>query len=84
MSRYDGWCRNLFDSFEDGGIWAVPRCGLVFQKRGNAFVLISKMPHEWEMPLTSEQLDEVQRNEFKSVKKYFGEVGIDIVDGLGG
>lgn len=38
------WCRNLFASLNDGGLWAVPRSGLVFRKERQALVLQETIP----------------------------------------
>ena len=38
------WSRNLFAALNEGGTWCVPRSGLVFNKRGGALVLITRLP----------------------------------------
>lgn len=38
------WCRDWFATMSDGGIWAVPRSGLIFTRRDGALVLTSRMP----------------------------------------
>jgi hypothetical protein len=79
VKQHAGWCRTLFDRLNEGGVWAVPRSGVIFQKRGNEFVLIQKMPHMAEMPITPEQLAEQQESEFQTVRKHFAEAGIPVV-----
>ena len=41
-----GWSAELWDMLRDGGVWAVPRSGLVFQKREaeRVFALTARMP----------------------------------------
>ncbi len=38
------WCRDWFATMSDGGIWAVPRSGLIFTRRGDVLILTSRMP----------------------------------------
>jgi len=72
------WSRNLFDSMKDGGTWAVPRSGMIFQRHGNELVLMTAMPHMAEMPITPKQLTEQQDGEFKSIKAHFEAAGIPV------
>lgn len=72
------WCRSLFDTLNEGGVWGVPRSGLIFRKDGDALVLYATMPHDEEMPLTSEELREQQEDEFESVRAHFGAAGVDV------
>jgi hypothetical protein len=30
-----GWCRRLIDELKDGGVWGIPRSGVVFRKTGS-------------------------------------------------
>jgi hypothetical protein len=50
------WSRNLFAGLSDGGVWAVPRCGLLFTKRGNELHLTARMPHDPKMPISASEL----------------------------
>lgn len=72
------WCRNLFDRLAQGGVWGIPRSGLIFEKRGHDLVLTSQMPHIKEMPITPEQLAEQQESEYENVKRHFGLAGITV------
>ncbi len=38
------WCRQRFAEMSEGGIWAVPRSGLIFTRRGERLILTSRMP----------------------------------------
>jgi hypothetical protein len=72
------WSRRHFAMMKDGGTWAVPRSGMIFQKKGNALILISEMPHMPEMPITAEQLREQQDGDFRVIKEYFEAAGVAI------
>lgn len=49
------WVRGHLDLMAEGGVWAVPRSGLVFSKRDGALVLIGRMP--WTDDLAQALLD---------------------------
>src|SRR5262245_28226016 len=54
MSDFDfeaevAWSRDMFDRLNEGAIWTVPRCGLVFQRRGETLVLVAR--ESWEEAL---------------------------------
>lgn len=74
------WSGNLFRSLSDGGSWAMPRSGLIFEKRGQELCLRLRMPHDPKMPITAAQLQEQQDNDFKDVKASFGAAGVTVVD----
>ncbi len=38
------WCRQRFALMRDGAVWAVPRSGLIFTRRGDVLILTSRMP----------------------------------------
>lgn len=39
------WCRRTFDSLKVGGVWGVPRSGLIFTRTGeDTLALTDKMP----------------------------------------
>jgi hypothetical protein len=65
-----------------GGVWAVPRSGLVFQKTSldpPTLTLVETMPPDPEMPMTAKQLKEFQEEDFNVIKEHFGEAGIAVV-----
>jgi len=70
------WSRRQFAMMKDGGVWGIPRSGVVFQRQGDELVLILQMPHTEEMPVTPEQLDQQQQADFDVVKKHFEAAGI--------
>ena len=75
------WCGRHFAMLREGGLWAVPRSGLVFAKRAGRFVLVKAMPWEPAMAgtLTAEQLREWQEVDFQDIRVHFGAAGIDVV-----
>jgi len=73
------WSRRHFATMKDGGVWGVPRSGLVFQRQGAALVLIEQMPWIEDMPLTKAQLAEQQQGDFDVIQKYFGAAGITVL-----
>lgn len=73
------WSRNLFSRLADGGVWGLPACGLVFQRRGSDLVLISKLPHDPAMPLTEAELGEYQDYMFEETKSHFGAAGVRVI-----
>lgn len=74
------WSRNLFQSLTDGGVWGIPACGLLFQKRGAKLVLIDQMPHNPAMPITPEALRDQQKHTYQECVKHFGMAGIVVTD----
>jgi len=72
------WSRRQFAMLRDGGVWGVPRSGLVFQRRGDELVLIDRMPHTEEMPVTSEQLAEQQHRDIAVITAHFGAAGVTV------
>jgi hypothetical protein len=72
------WSHDLFHKLAPGGTWAVPRSGMIFEKRGDALVLVAQMPHVPEMPITAEQLAEQQQSDFDSIADRFGKAGVTV------
>jgi hypothetical protein len=70
------WSRRQFAMLRDGGVWGVPRSGLIFQRRGDELVLINRMPYTEELPVTPEQLAEQQRSDITVITAHFGAAGI--------
>jgi hypothetical protein len=76
--KFAGWCRQLFDSLTDDGKWGVPRSGLIFTKRGDKLVLTQQLPWLEGMPLTKEELENYQQNDFETTKSHFAAAGIPV------
>lgn len=80
MSEYEHaeWCAELFRVMSQGGVWGIPRSGLVFRKEGTSLVLVSEMPWSEEMSVTKQQLHAAQLEEFEVVRENFGRAGIEV------
>lgn len=77
------WCQNLWNMMADGGAWAVPRSGLIFNKRGGKLVLVARMPYDEEaMPgtITAEELSLQQSNDFEGTRAHFAAFGVTVED----
>jgi hypothetical protein len=75
------WSKGLWDSIADGGVWAVPRSGLVFRKDADRkrFVLSERMPWSAEMPRTAEELIAYQDDDFETIAARFALIGVAVV-----
>ena len=79
------WCRQMWNMLAEGGMWAVPRSGLIFNKRDGKLVLKMVAPFfsgmaddEGNMLEDADSLLLYQRNDYEAVKFYFGEAGIEV------
>lgn len=72
------WSRQQWSLIGDGGVWAVPRSGLVFQRRFDKLMLFARMPHTDEMPMSSEQLRKQQDEDYERIKEEFGKIGVEV------
>lgn len=72
------WCRQTFDMMAEGGVWGIPRSGLVFQRIGDKLVLKDAMPWSAEMPITADELEAMQLREFEETKEHFAAAGITV------
>jgi len=71
VDKHGDWCRKLFDSLREEGVWAVPRSGLKFKRRGDQLVLIERWP---EFDARNQQAD------FELTRHHFKHAGIEVVD----
>lgn len=61
------WSRSLFDSLNDGGIWLVPRSGLVYRRLGNELHLVERLA----------DFDESeQESDVAEIAAHFGAAGV--------
>jgi hypothetical protein len=75
------WCQRTFALMDLGGIWGIPRCGLIFRKESASpplLKLVGVLPHAVEMPMSAEELLAFQREELAVTKRAFKEAGITI------
>jgi len=79
-----GWGQNLWSSLEDGGVWGIPRCGLIYQKDEpeKRLVLIARMPWFDELSVTEAELRERQKHDHEGVTKMMYAIGIEVVEDL--
>jgi hypothetical protein len=68
-----------------GGVWGVPRSGLIFQRRGDTLVNTMRMPFMPEMadpskdcPHTAAELEVYQEEEFQDTVEHFKAAGITV------
>lgn len=76
MDEYSHWCQQLFATLSQGGVWAVPRSGLVFTKRGDTMVLTSREAHD-----STAKWVRYQQSDYDLIKSEFAKAGITITDG---
>jgi hypothetical protein len=72
------WCFRLFHSLAEGGTWAVPRSGLIFQRQGDKLVLIQMMPHDPAMPMSADELRAYQQDDYDAIASRFRAGGIPV------
>lgn len=78
MSLGADWCARMFAALKDGGVWGIPRTGLVFERRGSSLILIDVMSYEPGMLSTADELALAQAEEYNQIKGYLEEVGITV------
>ena len=72
------WSRNQFRIMTEGGVWGVPRSGLLWQKRGDELVLKGRMPWHKEMPCTREQFLQQQDADIKGISEHMRAAGVKV------
>lgn len=82
------WCVMRFSMMRDGGVWAVPRSGLIFTRRGLELVLTARMP--WteaiaeaaeagrDVPANAGALVSYQRADYELIRSRFEAAGIPV------
>ena len=76
------WCQRIFNMLAEGGEWAVPRNGLIFQKKSGSLVLVARMPYDTPMPLSASELRAYQDDDYAAIKRHFEVAGISVTDSL--
>jgi hypothetical protein len=73
------WCQSIWDGCVDGGVWMVPRSGLIFQKSAilKRMTLIERMPWTPEMGGSAEDLRLYQDADFEAIAKRFALIGVE-------
>jgi hypothetical protein len=72
------WCRTTFYGLADGGIWGVPRSGLIFTKRDGGLVLTDIMDWHPAMDITEAELVEQQTGDYEVIREQFELAGIPV------
>jgi hypothetical protein len=88
--EFRAWCVGLYESLNEGGVWAVPRSGLIFEKRSGQLELVNRMPWTPELaeaanagedvPPTAEALLAYQDQDFTAIREHFAAVKINVTD----
>jgi hypothetical protein len=73
-----GWASSMWAMLNEGGIWAVPRSGLVFRKQGTLFILHDRMPWIPEMPWPEREWAEIQRDDIEGIAAMFASIGVTV------
>lgn len=69
------WCREQVDMLNEGGVWGVPRSGLVFVKTGdNSIALIAREPEG------RGELRAWQDADYRSIRDHMKAAGIEVSD----
>lgn len=76
--QHVAWCRRLFESLNEGGVWGVPRSGLQFRRRDDKLVLTQRMPHDKKMSMSEGELQEYQHQDYLDIKEHFEAAGIPV------
>ncbi|HEY2243418.1 MAG TPA: hypothetical protein VGH47_04240 [Xanthobacteraceae bacterium] len=69
------WGLNLFSRLRNGGVWGIPRSGVVFQKQKDDLVWVGSVPPNGSLALPVDAYV-VQESEFLTAREKFAEVGI--------
>ena len=89
-TAFIAWCEGMFASLVEGGVWGVPRSGLVFQKRAGGLALIQRMPYLPELgvaaaagedvPVSADALLAYQDQDFAAIREHFRAAGVEVTD----
>ena len=78
------WLARQWDMVRDGGVWAIPRSGIVLLKREEerSWVVSVRMPWmpEMEGVVTEEELREQQDAELEGIRARYEVLGIAVVE----
>jgi hypothetical protein len=74
------WCQKLFSVMAEGGTWAVPRSGLIFQKRQGKLICTIRMPHDPKMPCSAAELKRQQDGDVRVIGEHFAAINVSVED----
>ncbi len=76
------WSYDHFNRMNIGGVWMVPRSGLIFTRTGpKTLSLTTRIPWEKQVPCSKETLEAIQQEDFECIKARFEAAGILVTDG---
>jgi hypothetical protein len=77
-----GFATGLWNMLSDGGVWTVPRCGLVYRKNEveRRLELIARMPWFSGMPIPREELQEFQADDHEGIVRLFSSIKVEVVE----
>jgi hypothetical protein len=73
-----GFASSLWSMLNEGGVWAVPRSGLVLRKEGTLFIVQDRMPWIPVMPWTEAEWLELQADEIRDLTTMFAGIGVTV------
>jgi hypothetical protein len=83
-SGYAEWSRRMFLSLRIGGVWGVPRSGLIFTRTGETtLALTDVMPYEDGMPISRPALYLQQQSDYDQIRHYMEVAGVAVSDSTG-
>lgn len=68
LDRDITWMRELANGLAPGGMWGVPRSGLIFTRTDTGLMLTAQMPWTDELPITREELIEQQDADYDAIR----------------
>ena len=71
------WYRALYDHLPEGGLWIIPRSGMVFRKQDDGFVWVGTIPCN--DPLYRMAPDFARDAEYEAAREHFGEADIVVM-----
>jgi hypothetical protein len=75
------WCRRQVNMIRVGGVWGIPRSGLIFTRTGeDELTLTQRMPWIDGMPITPDQLADQQQDEYDETARHMRAAGITMID----
>ena len=73
----DSWYRLLYNKLPEGGLWIIPRSGMVFRKQDNGFVWVGTIPCD--DPLYRMAPHFARDAEYETAREYFAKSDIVVM-----
>lgn len=82
--KHIAWSRGIFDGLRpDGGVWAVPRSGLIFTRRGESLILTARLPWSSSMSIPQADLEALQSGDYDAIALHMLAAGVPVSDSTG-